>query len=61
MFEEYPDIVTVEEMSDMLRCGKNAAYQYLNSGEIKAIRNGKRFLIPKIAVCEFVMANMKTG
>ena len=61
MFEEYPDIVTVDEMCDMLRCGKNAAYQYLNSGKIRAIRNGKKFLRPKRAVCEFVMANVKLG
>ena len=54
MFSEYPDVITVEELQDMLHIGRSAAYGMLNDGTIKARRNGRRYIIPKISVINYV-------
>ena len=40
MFEQYPDILSVEEACEALRIGYNAMYDLLNSGKLKAYKNG---------------------
>lgn len=35
MFEEYSDILTVEEACEALRVGYNAMYELLNSGKLE--------------------------
>ena len=47
MFEQYPDILTVEEACDALRMGYNAVYDLLNEGKLKAYKNGRVWRIPK--------------
>ena len=42
MFKDYPDVVSVEELQDMLRIGRISAYELLNEGTIKARRNSRR-------------------
>ena len=41
MFEQYNDLVTVEELCEMLFIGKNAAYKLLASGELKCFRSNR--------------------
>lgn len=36
MFDEYTDIVTIDELQEMLRIGRSTAYKLLRSGQIKA-------------------------
>ena len=59
MFEEYPDILTVEEASEALRVGYNTMYDLLNSGKLKGYRNGQTWRISKLAVKEFILENSK--
>jgi excisionase family DNA binding protein len=54
MLEEYPDILTVEEACEVLRVGYNAMYELLNSGKVKAYRNGRVWRIPKTSLVEFI-------
>ena len=55
MFEEYPDILTVEEACEALRVGYNAMYELLNSGKLKAYKNGRIWRIPKDAIKKYIM------
>lgn len=57
MFEQYPDILTVEEVCEALRMGYNAVYDLLNEGKLKAYKNGRVWLISKAAVIRYVMEN----
>ena len=43
------EIITVDELMEMLYIGKNTAYQLLNSGELRAFKIGKVWKIPKDA------------
>lgn len=52
MFSEYGDIVTVEEVMKMLQIGRVSVYQMLKSGEIRSLKVGKKYIIPKKSVIE---------
>ena len=54
MFKEYPDVITIEDLQDMLHIGRSSAYGMLKDGTIKARRNGRRFIIPKASVINYV-------
>ena len=57
MLNKYNDILTVEELCDVLRTGKNTAYKLLKSGEIKSIKIGKVYKIPKKSVKKYLEQN----
>lgn len=59
MFEEYNDVLTVEETCEALKLGYNSVYQLLNSGALKGYRYGRVWRIPKLAIREFVIENAK--
>lgn len=54
MFEQYPDILSVEEACETLRVGYNAMYELLNSGKVKAFKNGRVWRIPKVSLQEYI-------
>lgn len=47
MFSKYPDVVSIKELTSMLNIGKSTAYELLRSGELKSIKIGKQYRIPK--------------
>ena len=51
---ELNDILTVEEIMELLNIGKNTAYSLLESGEIKAFRIGRMWKIPRKSVYEYI-------
>ena len=54
MFEKYPDVVTVKDLCVMLKIGKNTAYKIINSGDIQSVRIGRKILIPKAYVIDYL-------
>lgn len=63
MFDDFSDILTVEEACEALRVGYNAMYELLNSGKLKAYKNGRVWRIPKESVMEYIKhwTNTKAG
>jgi len=59
MFEQYNDLVTTEELCEMLSLGKNAAYKLLSSGQLKAFRYNRVWKIPKQSVIEYITTQSK--
>ena len=57
MFSEYPDVVSVDQLKEMLHIGNNVAYGLLKSGAIKTIRIGRRYIIPKENVINYIRSN----
>ena len=56
LFANYPDVVSVEQMCAMLGgIGKKTAYDLLKAGEIRYLKIGKSFKIPKISVIEYLI------
>ena len=59
MLSEYPDILTTEAACEALRIGYNALYDLLQSGKLKAYRNGRLWRIPKKSVIEYILEQSK--
>lgn len=55
LFETYPDVVSIEEIQQMLRIGKNAVYELLKTQKLKSIKVGKRYIVPKKYVIDFLL------
>ncbi len=55
MFKEYPDIVTVSDLTKMLHIGRNQAYKLVGDGSIRTIRIGTNHRIPKQCVIDYVI------
>lgn len=54
MFSDYPDIIGINELTHMLHIGKNKAYELVNTNKIQSIRIGRKHMIPKFRVIEFL-------
>lgn len=54
IFSDYPDVVRIEEIQSMLNIGRNSVYELLKQGLIKSIKIGKKYIIPKQSVINFV-------
>ena len=54
MFDKYTDIVSVDQVMSMLNIGKSTAYSLLQSGQIQHVRVGRKYIIPKQSVIDFV-------
>ena len=54
MFKNYPDIISVEQLAEMLNISKSSAYALLQSNQIHHVKVGKKYIIPKTAVLAFI-------
>lgn len=52
--KEYPDVLTVKDVSKILNIGINSAYQLVQKGVIRSHKIGKIYRIPKICVIEYL-------
>lgn len=58
MFVEYPDVLSIEQLQEMLHIGRNTAYDLLRDSTIKTIKIGKKYIIPKASVINFILGNI---
>lgn len=47
-------LLNIPETCEKLRIGRTRLYQILNAGQIKAVRIGKKTLIPVASIEEFI-------
>ena len=52
--DESHDLISIDDLCEMLFIGKNAAYHLLNTGEIKAFRIGRSWKIPRLSVINYI-------
>lgn len=55
MLGQYPDILDIEDLCEVLRIGKNQAYSLLHTGQIGSFRIGRVWKIPKIALEAYLL------
>lgn len=55
MFQGYPDVLNLEEMSGLLQISTKTGRRLLNSGEIRSFRIGRSYRIPKQHLISFIM------
>ena len=59
MFPDYPDIVTVKQLRDMLGVSRALAYKLISDGEIQAVKIGTSLKNPKVSVINYVTEEKK--
>lgn len=47
---ERPSVLTIEEAAQLMRIGRNSAYEAARRGEIPTVRIGRRLLVPRAAL-----------
>lgn len=54
IFSDYPDVVDINDLTRMLNIGRNKAYELINTNKIQSIKIGRKHIIPKFRVVEFL-------
>lgn len=54
MFRDYPDVLTPQQVQEMLGVGQRMVYQLLREGKIHNVRMGKLYRVPKAAVIDYL-------
>ena len=52
--EQMPMVLRVDELMPVLKIGRNAAYDLVRSGKIKALRIGNSYRIPRSELLRFL-------
>ena len=53
-FEDLPLTLTVEEAGQILRVGRNTAYELVRCGKLPSVRVGKQIRIPRQALLDYL-------
>lgn len=56
LFKDYPDILSVEQLMEMLHIGKVLAYKLITDKKIKAVKIGREYKIIKSSLIDYVEA-----
>ena len=56
MNNEVNELITVEELCEVLMVGKNTAYKLLSTGELKAFRINRVWKIPRQAFTDYILS-----
>lgn len=54
MLDQYPEVLSVYDVAEVLGTGKNRIYELVNSGKLKAFRLGNVWKIPKKSLMVFI-------
>lgn len=54
MFKDYPDVVSVGQLKEMLQIGQVLAYKLVKEGEIKSRKVGREYKILKSTIIEYL-------
>ena len=54
MNNEVNELITVEELCEILMVGKNTAYKLLSTGVLKAFRINRVWKIPRVSVIKYI-------
>lgn len=55
MFENFDDILNVDDVAKALKIGTSQAYKLVRSGKIQAFKEGRAWKISKLALINYIM------
>lgn len=58
---EYPDILTVEEMSKALGVSSKTGYQLLRENRVEHLKVGRAYRVPKAHLLSYLRLNLQTA
>ena len=60
-FESLPFVLNVMDIADTLNIGRNKAYELVNTGQIKALKVGNQYRVPKDAFIAFIKGTLQAS
>ena len=54
LFTNYPDILSVQQLMELLQIGKVLAYRLIEEKKVKAIKIGREYKVLKNSIIEFI-------
>ena len=60
MLNDYPDVLSVKQVMEVLHVSKKSVYELLHNKEIKSKKVGRKYIIPKICVQNFLLSAANT-
>lgn len=57
IFADYPDIVNVKQLQEILGIGRSLVYSLLTGGKVKAIKVGREYKIIKNSIIDYLSNN----
>ena len=54
MFEQYEDVLDIEQVCDILKMSRNSVYALLKSKALKGYQEGRIWKIPKLAIILYI-------
>ncbi|MBR3560550.1 MAG: helix-turn-helix domain-containing protein [Oscillospiraceae bacterium] len=61
MLKEYPDVLNIEQMCEVLGISKKTGYKLLQSNTITSMKVGRTYRIPKIHLIAYLRASGEAG
>ena len=61
MLKEYPDVLNIEQMCEVLGISKKTGYKLLQSNTITNMKVGRTYRIPKIHLITFLRVSGQIG
>ena len=61
MFDQYSDIMTIDDVTEALLIGRGRVYKLLNTNQLPAFRIGETWKIPKESLIEYVRNQTTTN
>ena len=54
VFKDYPDVLDVKQVSELLGVSTKTVYRLLHDGALESLKIGREFRIPKVNVMKYV-------
>lgn len=54
VFKEYPDVMDVKQVSQLLGVSTKTVYKLIRDGSLSALRVGREFRVPKVAIMKYM-------
>ena len=52
--EDLPLLLAIDDVCAVLRIGRSSAYELLHSGQLKSVRIGKQYRVPRHVMIQFL-------
>ena len=59
LFQNYPELLDVSDVADILHCSPKTAAKLCREGKIKAIKIGKGWTVPQTCLKDFILFNLE--
>lgn len=57
LFKDYPDVVSIPQLSQMLSISNKTAYRLLKENQIPHFKIGRSYRIPKLNILNYISVN----